>query len=102
MPDIRNPELLAQDAALRSEADAMLVQTGLGGMIAKAGYHAVGSYVIRTMVWRDLDFEREADNLTWDEHWRFGQGLAQTGLIWKFSGVDAYGDRRNPGDRGSY
>ena len=60
MPDISNPELLAQDAALRSEADAILVQTGLGSMIAKAGYHAVGSYVMRTMVWRDLDFEREA------------------------------------------
>ncbi len=102
MPDKQYSELFAQDAALRSEADAMLAQTGLGSMIAEAGYHAVGSYVMRTMVWRDLDFERETDNPTWDEHWKFGQRLAQTGLIWKFSGVDAYRDRRSPGNRGFY
>ncbi len=94
--------LLDLDVALRAEADAMLRTTGLGDLITKAGYHAVGSYVMRTMVWRDLDFEREVDNPTWTEHWEFGRDLAGTGHIWKFSCVDAYRDRRNPGDRGFY
>ena len=94
--------LLDLDIALRAEADSMLKMTGLGDLISKAGYHAVGSYVMRTMVWRDLDFEREVDNPTWEEHWEFGHKLAQTGQIWKFNCVDAYRDRRNPGDRGFY
>jgi hypothetical protein len=95
-------ELFVREAALRTEAEDMLANTGLGMIFAQAGYHAVGSYVMRTMVWRDLDFEREVDSPTWDEHWKFGQKLASTGIVWKFSCVDAYRDRRNPGDRGLY
>ncbi len=102
MHNERCSQLLARDAALRGEADAMLRDSGLGGMISQAGFHPVGSYVMQTMTWRDLDFEKESDDPTWDEHWRFGQKLAETGLIWKFSGVDAYRDRRNPGQRGFY
>ncbi len=102
MLDPRYKELLALDVSLRNEADAMLKQTGLGGIITKAGYHPVGSYVMQTMVWRDLDFEREIDDPTWEEHWRLGKELADNGHVWKFSGVDAYRDLRNPGEKGFY
>jgi hypothetical protein len=95
-------ELQDLDIALRSEADVMLRETGLGRVISNAGYQAVGSYVMHTMTWRDLDFERSVDDPTWAEHWEFGKKLAETGLIWKFSCVDAYRDRRNPGDKGFY
>jgi hypothetical protein len=95
-------ELLKIDATLRSEADAMLEETGLGRLIYDAGYHPVGSYVMKLMTWRDLDFERTFDEPSWAEHWQFGDVLARTGLIWKFSCADAYRDRRNPGEKGFY
>ena len=90
------------DVAPRAEADSMLQDTGLGKMISDAGYHPVGSYVMRTMTWRDLDFERVEVEPSWIRHWKFGEKLAQTGLIWKFSCVDAYRDKRNPGESGLY
>ena len=31
---------------------------GLGQIIREEGFHPVGSYVMKTMTWRDLDFER--------------------------------------------
>jgi hypothetical protein len=95
-------ELLKQDIRLRAEADVMLKETGIGKLISEAGYKPVGSYSMQTMTWRDLDFERSVNEPTWTEHWEFGKKLAETGLIWKFSCVDAYRDRRNPGDKGLY
>jgi hypothetical protein len=100
--DLKYRELLDLDVALRTEADVMLRETGLGKMISMEGYRSVGSYAMHTMTWRDLDFERAVDPPKWAEHWEFGRQLAETGLIWKFSCVDAYRDRRNPGDRGLY
>ena len=50
--------LFALDASLRAEADRMLEESGLGEIIREEGYKAVGSYVMRTMTWLDLDFER--------------------------------------------
>lgn len=94
--------LLDQDISLRTEADAMLKATGLGALISRAGYEPVGSYAMHTMTWRDLDFERSVEDPGWAAHWDFGRRLADMGLIWKFSCVDAYSDRRNPGDKGLY
>jgi hypothetical protein len=50
--------LFAGEASLRAEADAMLAASGIGAILAGAGYTAVGSYAMRTMTRRDLDFER--------------------------------------------
>ena len=94
--------LLDLDIGLRAEADLMLAESGLGKVISDAGFKPVGSYVMRTMAWRDLDYERTVDEPAWAEHWEFGRKLAETEIIWKFSCVDAYRDRRNPGDRGLY
>lgn len=84
------------DESLRKEADAMLKEIGLGKLVYGAGYHHVGSYAMRTMVWRDFDFERAEDPPDWRRHWEFGTKLAQLGLVWKFSCVDSYRDRRVP------
>lgn len=96
-------ELFSQDTDLHTEADLMLKETGLGKIISETGYKPVGSYVMRTMTWRDLDFERSEDPPDWHRHWEFGTKVAKTGWVWKYSCVDAYNDQRNPSqDLGFY
>ena len=90
------------DSSLRREADEFLVGSGLGPIIAEAGFESVGSYVMRTMTWRDLDFERMVDSPNWMDHWTLGQAIAVTGWVWRLSCVDAYRDQINPGDFGYY
>jgi hypothetical protein len=74
--------LFALDAALRAEADAMLRASGIGDLLARARFHPVGSYQMRTMVWRDLDFERYEEP-DWGDHWAVGSRLAATGWPWR-------------------
>jgi hypothetical protein len=81
--------LFALDAALRAEADAVLADSGIGSVLEDAGYMAVGSYAMRTMVWRDLDFERHAEP-DWDFHWQIGTRLAETGWCVRLQCVDVY------------
>ena len=90
------------DCSLRGEADEFLVASGLGPIIAEAGLKAVGSYVMQTMTWRDLDFERMVDEPDWAEHWRLGQALARTGWVWRFSCIDAYHDQEGREEDGYY
>ena len=90
------------DSDLRGEADNFLRKSGLGRIITNAGFAPVGSYVMRTMVWRDLDFERMVDPPNWVDHWILGQALAETGWAWRLSCVDAYRDQNSPGDLGHY
>jgi len=96
-------ELFNLDISLHIEADLMLKETGLGKIIGEAGYKPVGSYVMRTMTWRDLDFERSQEPPDWNDHWRIGNNISHLGFVWKFSCVDAYADPRNGGkDLGLY
>jgi len=88
--------LLALDEGLRAEADRMLAESGLGAIIREAGCEAVGSYAMRTMTWRDLDFERPEESPDWDRHWALGTRLARTGWLWRLSCVDAFRDPRDP------
>ena len=91
--------LFAAESALRAEADDMLARSGIGPILSSAGYHAAGSYVMRTMTWRDLDLEREGD-ADLQSHWDVGTQLAQTGWLWRASYVDARGEEgvdRPPG-----
>ncbi|HET6455607.1 MAG TPA: hypothetical protein VFI02_14485 [Armatimonadota bacterium] len=81
------------DCSLRKEADEFLVASGLGPIIAGAGFEPVGSYVMRTMTWRDLDFEREVDEPDWDDHLALGLPIAGTGWVWRLNCVDAYRDQ---------
>jgi hypothetical protein len=81
--------LFALDAALRAEADQMLAQSGIGLILRDAGYVAVGSYVMRTMVWRDLDFERYEEP-DWRRHWEVGTRLAETGWCVRLQCIDVY------------
>lgn len=92
----------ALDSSFRGEADQFLRESGLGRIINAAGFAPVGSYCMRTMVWRDLDFERMVDTPDWSDHWRLGQELARTGWVWRCSCIDAYRDQCNPGDFGYY
>jgi hypothetical protein len=80
------------DADLRREADEFLLSSGLGRVISAAGFMPVGSYVMRTMVWRDLDFERMVDNPDWREHWEWGPALAEAEGVYRLSCIDAYRD----------
>jgi hypothetical protein len=87
---------------LRKEAGEFLINSGLGPIIAEAGFQPVGSYAMRTMTWRDLDFERMVDEPDWEDHWRFGHALARTGWVWRFSCIDAYHDQEGREEDGYY
>ena len=102
MNEIKAVRLNELDCTLRREADEFLANSGLGPIIAAAGFKSVGSYVMRTMTWRDLDFERMVDEPDWSDHWRLGQALASTGWVWRASCVDAYRDEYSPDDDGYY
>jgi len=71
--------LFALDEALRAEADQMLADSGIGAILADAGYVVVGSYALRTMTWRDLDFHVTEDPPLPGVKWDFGTRLAETG-----------------------
>ena len=103
-PSVRPAELsrLVQlDESLRKEAGRVLSVSGLGEVLRAEGFEAVGSYVMRTMTWRDLDFERVQDPPDWPRHWELGARLAKIDWVWKFLCTDAY---RQPGgiDPGLY
>jgi len=102
LPPEEAQRLLALDEELRSEADRMLAESGLGESIAEAGYEPVGSYSMGTMTWRDLDFERIQEPPDWEDHWAMGARLAATGWPWRQVCVDAYRDPRRPGEHGFY
>ena len=82
--------LLELDEGLRAEAGAMLDASGLGEILQSEGFQSVGSYTMRTMTWRDLDFERPEDTPDWNRHWTLGARLAMSSWIWKFSCANAY------------
>ena len=81
--------LFALDGALRAEADEVLGKSGIGGILAEGGYELVGSYVMRTMTWRDLDFERYEEP-DWPRHWEVGTQLAETGWCARLLCIDVY------------
>lgn len=81
--------LFALDETLRREADEVLTASGIGSILSDAGFVATGSYTMRTMVWRDLDFEclGEAD---WETYWQVCTRLAMTGWCTRLQCVDVY------------
>lgn len=93
--------LFALDADLRAEAAKMLEESGLGRIIREEGFKPVGSYVMRTMTWRDLDFERCDESPDWQEHWELGTRLAKLKWVWRLAAIDAYHDPRTT-DEGYY
>jgi len=91
--------LFALDESLRAEADQVLAQSGIGALLQAAGYRAVGSYVMGTMTWRDLDFERHEEP-DWRGHWEVGTRLAETGWCVRLQCTDVYREAwvgREPG-----
>ena len=70
-------ELFQLDRSIRAEADLMLQETGLGKIINEAGYKPVGSYVMQTMTWRDLDFEKKEAQPEWQHHLNLGKKLSK-------------------------
>ena len=53
---IGSDPLISHDAALRAEADNLLIETGLMDLLRHRGsVHVSGSYALRLMTWRDLD-----------------------------------------------
>jgi hypothetical protein len=88
--------LFALDAGLRAEADRVLEESSIGKILRMEGFKPVGSYAMRTMTWRDLDFERYDDSPDWVKHWELGVKLAGTGWAWRLRCLDAY---REPGGK---
>jgi hypothetical protein len=88
--------LFRLDEDLHAEADRILAGSGLGEIIRAEGFEPQGSYVMRTMTWRDLDFERHQDPPDWASHWTLGSRLAGTGWPWRASCINAY---REPSSR---
>ena len=97
--DTEKLRLFAIDTKLRTEADQLLKQSGIGEILVNEGFKPSGSYIMKTMTWRDLDFERIDANPDWEQHWALGQKLARTGWIWGFRCIDAYNapDREDVG-----
>lgn len=83
-------ELLELDRSLRDEAVGVLDVSGLGAILQGEGYKPVGSYTMRTMTWRDLDFERVVDEPDWDRHWSLGIRFAALSWVWKLNCTNAY------------
>jgi hypothetical protein len=83
-------ELFQLDSSIRAEADFMLKETGLGKIINEAGYKPVGSYVMHTMTWRDLDFERLQEHHDWQQHLEFGTKLMQIDWLWEFDCMNTF------------
>ena len=91
--------LFARDVALRAEADEVLARSGIGAILSEARYQIVGSYVMKTMTWRDLDFERYEEP-DWQRHWEVGTRLGATRWCVRLNCVDVY--REDPNDFGLY
>ena len=83
-------ELFQLDRSIREEADLLLQETGLGKITNEAGYKPVGSYVMQTMTWRDLDFEKKEDHPEKQHHLEFGKKLMQLDWIWEFDCMNTY------------
>ena len=94
--------LFALDASLRTEADQILEKSGLSIIIREEGYKPVGSYVMQTMTWRNLDFERTDDHPDIKRHWELGARFVQTGWVWGLNCINAYRAPRGMGDEGLY
>jgi hypothetical protein len=97
MPEKTNKNqqrLFLLDDKLREEADLMLERSGLGRIIEEEGFKPVGSYVMKTMTWRDLDYEREVVDCDWQQHWELGAKLAKLKWVWSLHAVNAYTDPR--------
>jgi hypothetical protein len=96
-------KLLQRDEAIRREADALLYGRGLHLILAEYGtVHLSGSYALRLMTWRDLDFERTNHEPDMKQHWDLGAKIAQNRWVWSLHCIDAYHDPRHPGDEGLY
>lgn len=81
--------LFALDETLRREADEVLAASGIGSILNDAGFIPVGSYSMRTMVWRDLDFELQAEPQP-EAFWDLCRELAATGWCVRMVCVDHY------------
>ncbi len=66
--DTEKLRLFAIDTKLRTEADQLLKQSGIGEILLNEGFKPSGSYIMKTMTWRDLDFERIDANPNWEQH----------------------------------
>ncbi|UCD09618.1 MAG: hypothetical protein JSU79_02960 [Dehalococcoidales bacterium] len=94
--------LFTLDETLRTEGQSVLERSGIGKIIYEAGFHPVGSFVMKTMTWRDMDFERYDENPSWIEHWELGRKLSELDWIWSLHCNDSYRDPRTPNDYGYY
>ncbi len=94
--------LFELDETLRKEGQKVLEKSGIGDIIYRAGFHPVGSFVMKTMTWRDMDFEHYAENPDWSEHWELGGKLAELDWVWSLHCNDSYRDPRTPEDAGYY
>jgi hypothetical protein len=75
-------DLLATDRALRAEADVLL--TTLRPILEPhAPAHAVGSYALELMVWRDLDIQMDAPAISVDTFFDIGRQITTALVPWK-------------------
>jgi hypothetical protein len=90
-PDITTDELLAEQTRLHSQADKLLVETGLTNIFGKYGTISPveGSYGYGLMVYPDLDMQIITDHqLTKQEFADFVREMATTDFVRGFSVAD--------------
>jgi hypothetical protein len=94
--------LFNQDTILHQEADLILEKSGIGTILLKHDYHPVGSFVMKTMTWRDIDFERYDDEPDCDEHWELGKEIAQLDWVSTLHCNNAYRNPESSNESGYY
>jgi hypothetical protein len=73
-----NADLLAQEAAIRAEADILLWERGLYPLLQAYGpIEITGSYALHTMAWRDLDLYLAAPDLSVETFFELGGRVAR-------------------------
>ena len=76
--------IIQLEAALRAQADDLLVRTGLKDLLSRSGtVHVSGSYALRLMTWRDLDIYLEAPRMTVSEFFALGSRITALLDPWK-------------------
>lgn len=100
--DKERTRLFTLDEELRQEADDILKRSGAGKILTKAGFHLVGSYAMKTMIMRNLDFERYDDNPDCDTQWALGQEFAKLEWVWSVHCNESYKDPQFPDASGLY
>ena len=96
---VRAEELLRRQEELQAEAEEVIGDLDLLGVLGRAGsVRPIGSYVTGLMVWRDLDLQVLSPGLSAAEAWEVVQSLAAYPRVREVRFLDQTGPDSCSGD----